>query len=279
MIKYAKAVKLLKEFKKAPDQDKPLEILFAAERILNEKNFHQRYLDFCNLPIAKKVFNADKQLHEIQADIEYLRKLPKDSLGYKFAEFMDFNVDIYAGYQFQAFCQSWDSYLDCREKKIYAGRAFAVHDFVHLLVGYPRMFLGEVHAAAFHASKDQNNNRVFKLLISFGWIRILKEAKSIKSVLYIYRSLYEATRLAKKLPWLPSLPWEDYMHLPIDEVRKIIGITEEDLKYFKKTQERYRTAHYDLLKAEYDALNAKQRELLCSGPNNEEIQRLVAPTL
>lgn len=279
MIKYVKAVKMLREFRKATNENKPLELLFAAERIFNEKQFHQRYLDFCKLPISKKVFNAKKELHEIQADMDYLRSLPKDSLGYKFAEFLDFNVDIYAGYQFEAFCKSWDSYLDCKEKRIYAGRAFAVHDFVHLLVGYPRMFLGEVHAAAFHASKDQNNNRVFKLLISIGWIRILREAKSFKSLFYIYRSLFEATRVAKKLPWLPSLPWEDYMHLPVDEVRKIIGITEEDLKYFRKTQERYKTKHYDLLKAEFDALNAKQRELLCSGPNSEEIQKLVAPTL
>lgn len=279
MIKYIKAVKMLREFRKAPSEDKPLDILFAAERIFNEKQFHQRYLDFCKLPIAKKVFSAEKQLHEIQADMDYLRSLPKNSLGYKFAEFLDFNVDIYAGYQFEAFCKSWDSYLDCPEKKIYAARAFAVHDFVHLLVGYPRMLLGEAHAATFHASKNQNNNRVFKILLSLSWLKIYKESKNIKTVFYVMRSFREAKRLAAKLPWLPALPWEDYMHLPVDEVRNIIGITEEDLVYFRETQKRYKTVHYDLLKAEFDALNAKQRELICSGPNSEEIQRLVAPTL
>lgn len=279
MMQYLKAIKLLKQFRSAPNENKPLEILFEAERIFNEKYFHQRFLDFSALPISKWVFNNKRELHEIQADMDYLKSLPKDSLGYKFAEFLNFNVDIYAGYQFDAFCKSWDSYLDSREKKIYAARAFAVHDFVHLLVGYPRMFLGEVHAAAFHATKEQNNNRVFKILISVGWIRILKECKSFKTLFYVLRSFKEARKLAAKLPWLPALPWEDYMQLPLEEVRKIIGVTDEDLKYFNLTQKRYVTKHYDLFKAEYDALTKKQRELFCSGPNSQEIQRLSASTL
>lgn len=279
MIKYLKALKMIRDFRNAPAQDKPLEILFAAERIFNEKPFHQRYLDFCDLPISKKVFSADRELHEIQADMEYLKSLPEDSLGYKFAEFLGFNVDIYAGYQYDAFCKSWDSYLDSREKKIYAARAFAVHDFVHLLVGYPRMLLGEAHAATFHSCKNQNNNRVFKILLSLSWIKIYRESKSIKTVFYVMRSFREAKRLAAKLPWLPALPWEDYMHLPIDEVRKIIGITEEDISYFRKTQKRYIDTHYDLFKAEYDALIQKQRELFCSGPTMEEIKRVTAATL
>ena len=279
MIKYLKALKMIKDFRNAPNEDKPLEILFSAERVFNEKYFHKRFLDFCELPISKTVFNAKRELHEIQADMDYLKSLPKDSLGYKFAEFLDFNVDIYAGYQFDAFCKSWDSYLDCKEKKIYAARAFAVHDFVHLLVGYPRMLLGEAHAATFHSSKHQNNNKVFKILLSLSWLKIYKECKNVKTVLYVMRSFLEARKLAKKLPWLPALPWEEYMHLPVDEVKKILGIQEEDLKDFYKTQKRYTSKHYNLFKAEYDALTNKQRELICSGPNNEEVQKLVAASI
>jgi hypothetical protein len=62
-------------------------------------------------------------------------------------------------------------------------------------------------------------------------------------------------------------------------VQKLIGFDEKDIMYFRKTQERYKTAHYDIFKREHDALSEKQRELICSGPNNEEIQKLVAASI
>lgn len=279
MIKYIKAFKILREYRNSAPADKPIDKIFAAERLLNEETFHQKYLNFCTLPIAKKVFKSKQQLHELQADMDYLRSLPKHSMGYKFAEFLDFHPDIYIGYQLENFYKSWDSYLDSKEKKLYTARMLATHDFVHLVLGYSRMLLGEAHAAAFHASKKQNANKAFKALIFASGIKILKETKSPVTLFYTIRSLHEAFKLGNKMPFFPTLPWEEYIHLTIEEVQQKIGFSEDDIKYFKKTQERFKTAHYDILKTEHDALTVKQREALCSGPNNEEIQRLVAPAI
>lgn len=279
LIRFLKALKILREYRNAPPVDKPIDKIFAAERLLNEERFHQNYLNFCKLPIAKKVFTAERQLQEIQADMDYLRSLPKNSMGYKFAEFLDFHPDIYIGYQIENFYKSWESYLDTPEKRLYTARMLATHDFVHLLIGYPRMYLGEIHAAAFHSSLNQNANKAFKTLLIAGTIRMFTETRSLKSFIYMIRSIREAIKLGDKLPFFPTIPWEDYMHLPIEEVQRKIGFSEEYIKQFKKTQERFKTVHYNILKAEHDALTKKQRELLCSGPNNAEIQRLVAPTI
>lgn len=279
MIKYIKAIKILREYRDSAPADKPIDKIFAAERLMNQKLFNEKYEAFCKLPIAQKVFTAKKQLHEIQADMEYLKSLPKNSLGYKFAEFLDFHPDIYIGYQLENFYKSWDDYLDTPEKKLYVARMLATHDFVHLLLGYSRMLVGEAHAAAFHASRNQNANKAFKFLIFASGMKIFRECRSFKTLFYFIRSFREAFRLGNKLAFFPTFPWEEYMHLPLEEVQKLIGFDEKDIMYFRKTQERYKTAHYDIFKREHDALSEKQRELICSGPNNEEIQKLVAASI
>lgn len=278
MIRYLKAIRLLREFRQAEAQDKPLEKLFEAERIFNEPVLQKSFERFKKSAVAEKVFAADKELINIQSDREYLMSLPKGSLGREFLSFMDENLDFYAGYQYDMYKDAWADAIDSEEKKRFMSRLFACHDFVHLTVGWSRMILGEAHAAAFHSTSHQNDSNSFKFLVAVGHIKVLATAKDLKTLWMFIKSIREAKQLSKKIPFIATIDWESMMALPLEEVKKKIGVSEDDIKNYRALQLRYSTVHADLFKAEYNELAKKQYEI-CSGPNAQEIKSVVATTI
>lgn len=275
MIRYLKALKLLREFQKAPVQDKPMRNVYRAERLFNESVFDRKFKEFCETEVAQKVFSAPRELIDIQCDREYLSSLPKGSLGREFLEFMDENLDFYAGYLYDGYRKEWEDYLDSEEKRRFSSRMFACHDFTHLVIGWNRMILGEAHAAAFHSVREQNDSNSFKALIKVGYFKVLKTTKSIKTTLMFKKSIDEAREVAKKIAWLPTVDWESMMSWPLESVRRELNIAEHDIRNYRAIQNRYRTIHTDLFKAEHDELAKKQYEV-CVGPNSKEIQSMVA---
>ena len=275
MIKQLKAIRLLREFQKAPAQDKPMRNVYRAERLFNESVFDRKFEEFKKSPIAEKVFKADRELIDIQCDREYLRSLPEGSLGREFLNFMDENLDFYADYLFDGYRKEWDEILDSEEKKRFSSRMFACHDFTHLLLGWNRMILGEAHAAAFHSVPGQNDSNAFKFLIKVGYTKVLNTTKSLKTTLMFKKSIDEARALGEKIPWLPTIDWESMMAMQIEDVRKALNVTEEDIKMYRSIQKRYRSVHADLFKAEYDDLAKKQFEV-CVGPNAAELKSVAA---
>lgn len=275
MIRYLKAIKLLKQFRNADAQDKPLDKLFEAERLFNEPVFDKTFSRFMASPVAAKVLEADKELIEVQSDREYLASLPEGSLGKEFLKFMDENLDFYAGYQFDQYKGAWSDVMDTEAKKRFSSRLFACHDFVHLTVGWSRMILGEAHAAAFHSTKYQNDSNAFKFLVTMGHLKVLLTTKDFTTFLMFCKSIQEAKRLSKKMAFIPTIDWESMMHLPLQEVIAKLGVTEDDVKHYRALQKRYRTKHIDLFKAEYDELAKKQFEF-CPGPNAQERLSMVA---
>ena len=278
MIRYLKAIRLLREFRQAEAQDKPLEKLFEAEKIFNEPVLQKSFERFKKSAVADKVFAADKELIHIQSDREYLMSLPEGSLGREFLSFMDENLDFYAGYQYDMYKDAWADAIDSEEKKRFMSRLFACHDFVHLTVGWSRMILGEAHAAAFHSTPHQNDSNSFKFLVTVGHIKVLATAKDLKTLWMFIKSIREAKRLSKKIPFIATIDWESMMAMPLEEVKKKIGVSEDDIKNYRALQLRYSTVHSDLFKAEYNELAKKQYEI-CSGPNAQEIKSVVATTI
>jgi ubiquinone biosynthesis protein COQ4 len=275
MIRYLKAIRLLREFRQAEAQDKPLDKLFEAERIFNEPVLLKSFERFKKSAVADKVFDADKELIDIQSNREYLMSLPEGSLGREFLSFMDENLDFYAGYQYDMYKNAWVDALDSEEKKRFMSRLFACHDFVHLTVGWSRMILGEAHAAAFHSTPYQNDSNSFKFLVTVGHLKVLTTAKDLKTLWMFIKSIREAKKLSKKIPFIATIDWESMMALPLEEVKKKIGVSEDDIKNYRALQLRYSTVHSNLFKAEYNELAKKQYEI-CSGPNAQEIKSVVA---
>lgn len=275
MIRYLKALKALREFQKAPAQDKPMRSIYKAERLFNESVFDRKFKEFCNAEIANKVFSQPRELIDVQCDREYLASLPAGSLGREFLEFMDENLDFYAGYLYEGYKKEWEDYLDTEEKKRFSSRMFACHDFTHLVIGWNRMILGEAHAAAFHSVREQNDSNSFKALIKVGYLKVFKTTKSIKTALMFKKSIDEAREVGKKIPWLPTVDWESMMAWPLEDVRRELNISEQDIENYREIQQRYRTEHVDLFKAEHDNVAKKQYEV-CVGPNAKELQSVAA---
>jgi t-SNARE complex subunit (syntaxin) len=65
------------------------------------------------------------------------------------------------------------------------------------------------------------------------------------------------------------------MAWPLEDVRKHLNISEQDIENYREIQQRYRTEHVDLFKAEYDDVAKKQYEV-CVGPNAKELQSVAA---
>lgn len=275
MIRYLKALKALREFQKAPAQDKPMRSIYKAERLFNESVFDRKFKEFCNAEIANKVFSQPRELIDVQCDREYLASLPAGSLGREFLEFMDENLDFYAGYLYEGYKKEWEDHLDTEEKKRFSSRMFACHDFTHLVIGWNRMILGEAHAAAFHSVREQNDSNSFKALIKVGYLKVFKTTKSIKTALMFKKSIDEAREVGKKIPWLPTVDWESMMAWPLEDVRRELNISEQDIENYREIQQRYRTEHVDLFKAEHDNVAKKQYEV-CVGPNAKELQSVAA---
>jgi ubiquinone biosynthesis protein COQ4 len=268
-------MKLLREFQKAPPQDKPMRNVYKAERLFNETAFDRKFKEFCNTEIAHQVFSQPKELIDVQCDREYLASLPAGSLGREFLEFMDENLDFYAGYLYEGYKKEWEDHLDTEEKKRFSSRMFACHDFTHLVIGWNRMILGEAHAAAFHSVREQNDSNSFKALIKVGYLKVLRTTKNLKTTLMFKKSIDEAREVGKKIPWLPTVDWESMMAWPLEDVRKHLNISEQDIENYREIQQRYRTEHVDLFKAEYDDVAKKQYEV-CVGPNAKELQSVAA---
>ena len=275
MIKQLKAIRLLREFQKAPAQDKPMRNVYRAERLFNENVYNKKFEEFKNCGIADKVFTAPRELIDIQCDREYLASLPEGSLGREFLNFMDTNIDFYAGYLFEGYKKEWEDIMDTEEKKRFSSRMFACHDFTHLVIGWNRMILGEAHAAAFHSVPEQNDSNSFKALIKVGYLKVLRTTKNLKTTLMFKKSIDEARAVGKKIPWLPTVDWESMMAWPLEDVRKKLNISEQDIRNYREIQKRYRTQHIDLFKAEYDDVAKKQYEV-CVGPNDKELQSIAA---
>ena len=275
MIRYLKAMKLLREFQKAPSQDKPMRNVYKAERLFNETAFNRKFKEFCTTEIAQKVFSQPRELIDVQCDREYLASLPAGSLGREFLEFMDENLDFYAGYLYEGYKKEWDDHLDTEEKKRFSSRMFACHDFTHLVIGWNRMILGEAHAAAFHSVREQNDSNSFKALIKVGYLKVLRTTKNLKTTLMFKKSIDEAREVGKKLPWLPTVDWESMMAWPLEDVRRELNISEQDIENYREIQQRYRTQHVDLFKAEYNDVAKKQYDV-CVGPNAKELQSVAA---
>jgi hypothetical protein len=191
---------------------------------------------------------------------------------------MDENLDFYAGYLYEGYKKEWEDHLDTEEKKRFSSRMFACHDFTHLVIGWNRMILGEAHAAAFHSVREQNDSNSFKTLIKVGYLKVLRTTKNIKTTLMFKKSIDEAREVGKKIPWLPTVDWESMMAWPLEDVRRELNISEQDIENYREIQQRYRTQHVDLFKAEYDDVAKKQYEV-CVGPNAKELQSVAATAI
>jgi len=99
----------------------------------------------------------------------------------------------------------------------YAQRLRDQHDIWHTLTQYGRDELGEACLLGF--TYAQGRNRGIGLIVLYGAWR-LYQALGIRAL----RAIWQGFRSGLRASWLPGEDWESMLELPIEEVRRLLGI-------------------------------------------------------
>lgn len=175
---------------------------------------------FKRLPIARKVFGAERELIAYLRDRDWLNAQPEGSLARAYADFTE-REQITADGLAQASTDGYTSDYEAGwspDARRLNDRQRDAHDLWHVVTGYGRDGVGELALLAF--TWRQVGNFGIWVIIGFGWRETAKTEPELKLGVI----LREALRRAKHAAWLPAADWETLLTQPLDEVRRQLGV-------------------------------------------------------
>ena len=159
---------------------------------------------FSNSIVGKNILKRKIQLVDTLKDKEFLKNLPKESLGYKYYEFI-YKENLSPEELIDASNNiNLDKHFQHRsdEEIFFNTRKRDMHDLWHVTAGYGRDALGELSLLAFTYAQEQN--------------------RGIGAI-----ALYGYWKVGKVLPE----DWEHLIQLPLDQVRKKLNSEKPELYY------------------------------------------------
>lgn len=177
---------------------------------------------FLSTESGRRIISGDVDMTSILGDREALRRLPEGSLGRTYLAFMEAeglsieglvaaadeaNLRFDDETQFPALARMF-RYLD------------ATHDLWHVVTGYGRDALGEVCNLEYTYAQTKNSG--LPLIIWIGRIA----QKFERPDLPIIKVIAEAQRMSEGSEWIIGQEIASLLPLPLDEVRRMLKITE-----------------------------------------------------
>ncbi len=180
----------------------------------NEANYQR----FIKTPVGEKLDGEGVNFAHILSDSAMLNRQPPGSLARAYLDFLsaeDLQMDMLMGAERDA--ASSNLQLD-ESRRNYMESGIALHDVLHVLTGYGRDAVGEACVLAFTAEQ-------FKL----RGVGLFSRALSIREQVShpgrpILKMAAEARRMGRKAIWIPEVDWREYLHRPVSEVRRALGI-------------------------------------------------------
>ena len=167
---------------------------------------------------AQEILAAEKPLVDYLLDRDWLASLPQGSLGERYYNFTKVE-QITAGGLTDASIEGRDEEREMSAAQIkYHERMRDAHDLWHVTTGYGRDPLGELCLLA--VTWRQLGNLGILVIIAAGFFVTRKEAPDLG----IGQALREAFRLGKAAKGLPGAHWEELLQLPLEDVRRQLGI-------------------------------------------------------
>ena len=167
---------------------------------------------------AQDILAAEKPLVDYLLDRDWLASLPKGSLGERYYNFTRVE-QITADGLTDASIEGRDEERQMSAAQVkYHERMRDAHDLWHVSTGYGRDPLGELCLLA--VTWRQLGNLGILVIIAAGFSVTRKEAPQLG----IGRALREAFRLGKAAKGLPGAHWEELLQLPLEDVRRELGI-------------------------------------------------------
>jgi ubiquinone biosynthesis protein COQ4 len=162
---------------------------------------------------GRRLLAAKPDLRARLADRAALRGLPEGTLGRAYAELMDREGITPQGIV-DASIQGTQS-DDVPEEDVLFNdeRMRDTHDLWHVVTGYGADLLGESALLCFTFAQTKHPGVGFIALLA-----LFRGAGIARSV------MIEGYRRGQRAEWLPAVPWEDLLALPLTEVRERLGV-------------------------------------------------------
>ena len=180
---------------------------------------------FSKSEIGKKILKERIHLLDILKDKDTLSKLPKNSLGYKYYEFI-YKENLSPEELINASESSKKEFGNRTDDEIFFNtRKRDMHDLWHVTTGYGRDALGELSLLAFTYAQEQN--RGVGAIALYGYWRVGREFPNFN----LRKVIREGYKNGKNATLWSCEDWEKLIKLPIDEVREKINAKKPKL-YF-----------------------------------------------
>lgn len=210
--------------------------VFEFIRALSGPSLAKGYRRFRKTRKGRRILAQEFNLIDILRDRERLASLPPGSLGRAYYDFI-YGEDLSAEELVEASIdpEAPQEVVDAGLSR-YAERLRDQHDLWHTLTGYGRDTLGEACLLGF--TYAQTRNRGVGLLAIVGAHRLRGVFGNDAP-----RAVWRGYRDGRRASWLPATDWENLLPLPIERVRRLLGIK--------------RPRMYRILRAELDAVMAE----------------------
>jgi len=180
---------------------------------------------FSKSEIGKKILKERIHLLDTLKDKDTLSKLPKNTLGYKYYEFI-YKENLSPEELINASESSKKKFGNRTDDEIFFNiRKRDMHDLWHVATGYGRDALGELSLLAFTYAQEQN--RGVGAIALYGYWKVGREFPDFN----LRKVIREGYKNGKNATLWSCEDWEKLIKLPIDEVREKINAKKPKL-YF-----------------------------------------------
>ena len=221
-VKPIKAIKaLIALSKNNEDTSQVFHVIDALKGSSDRKYFKI----FSKSEIGKKILKERIHLLDTLKDKDTLSKLPKNTLGYKYYEFI-YKENLSPEELINASESSKKEFGNRTDDEIFFNiRKRDMHDLWHVATGYGRDALGELSLLAFTYAQEQN--RGVGAIALYGYWKVGREFPDFN----LRKVIREGYKNGKNATLWSCEDWEKLIKLPIDEVREKINAKKPKL-YF-----------------------------------------------
>jgi len=213
-VRPLRAWRAVRELIRNPDDTAQV---FRIIEALSGGTFERLFQRFARTETGRRVLTERRRLVTLLDDRESLLALPEDSLGHRYARFVEREQISAAGLaQASEEGRSAMRPVDpCRQ--LVGERLRDMHDLWHIVSGYGRDLVGEAALLAF--TYAQTRNRGIGFIVLMAWWRARgKEGRPFRLM------IQEAYGRGRRAAWLPAADWESLLARPVDEVRRELGL-------------------------------------------------------
>jgi ubiquinone biosynthesis protein COQ4 len=202
------------------DTDRAVSLMYA----LGTREFEKSFQRFVASPGGRALLEARPSLLAALSDRAALARLDEGSLGRAYLDYLARNGFEPGGLlEVQARVEaSWaDEGMPTLDplRSWFRDRTILMHDLFHVLTDYGTDELGEGTLLAFSLAQLPGRGQAF---LTLGAALEVWRALGRRWLAYDFR----AWRRGRRAAWLPALPWEELLPLPLGTVRRLAGVGE-----------------------------------------------------